>query len=379
VPRTLHISSVISGAFIRREMSFNIPIIEIHTCQETPTGDQSCSNGCDLTTSCQSSYSSPSDSSCSTESINTPNRINLVKSSADEARKHRHKMRLLGRGSFGSVFSAKANGKKIACKVISRKPFGEIDTNSQNNQTAKSTTRCTCDNIGPKELLLTKLNHRCLVRLISVTIDPQSNNELVTMQFGGTRTVQSLLDNHDIAIGFNEKLRLIKELASALQYCHAHSVLHLDVKPSNILVDSKGKSRLADFGSCRHSDDSSNSCPIHSHPGTVPYCAPELFKSYAPTTKSDVYSFGICVWQISTRRVPYNGLEHQSIIFKVVSQNFRPNMIAPASGEGTEVYYYQSEMHYSKFEKLSIKCWNANPIGRPDMDVILREISEIFE
>ena len=95
-------------------------------------------------------------------------------------------------------------------------------------------------------------------------------------------------------------LRLLRDIAAALEYCHGQKVIHQDVKPSNIYLDS-GKAFLADFGAA-------SSEQVQNPPAGSPfYMAPEIFRGERGTPRTDVYSFGVVAYELLTKVRPLLG------------------------------------------------------------------------
>lgn len=104
------------------------------------------------------------------------------------------------------------------------------------------------------------------------------------------------------------RTRISAEICSALIFLHSnkpHTIVHGDIKPANILLDSKFKSKLGDFGICRLLVQSSNTTTPHKHTnpkGTLAYMDPEFVSSGELTSRSDVYSFGVIILRLLTGR-----------------------------------------------------------------------------
>jgi len=103
-----------------------------------------------------------------------------------------------------------------------------------------------------------------------------------------------------------ETTRIASELASALGYAHSQGVLHRDVKPTNVLFDSEGRVKIADFGIARVLD-----APTLTEAGTLlgtaRYISPEQSRGESVTPATDVYAFGIVLYQMLTGRLPFDG------------------------------------------------------------------------
>lgn len=100
-----------------------------------------------------------------------------------------------------------------------------------------------------------------------------------------------------------ERLLDIAHICDAVEAAHQHGVLHLDIKPSNILYDAEDRAVLSDFGASfvQSKDGASSSA------GTLAYAAPERLRNETPTAASDIYSLGVVLYEICTRKLPVDG------------------------------------------------------------------------
>jgi serine/threonine protein kinase len=105
-----------------------------------------------------------------------------------------------------------------------------------------------------------------------------------------------------------EKLRgIVEQIARGLQAFHRMEMLHQDLRPQNIMVDSTGTVKIIDFGSARVAGVSELAAPLERSGilGTLQYTAPEYFVGDPGTERSDLYSLGVIAYQMLSGRLPY--------------------------------------------------------------------------
>src|SRR5438270_3906068 len=100
-------------------------------------------------------------------------------------------------------------------------------------------------------------------------------------------------------------LPYIEGAAAALQYAHEHGIIHLDVKPANLLVDGEDRLLLADFGVSALLEGYTHAS-LHGYVGTPLYTAPEQWLEQ-PRAASDQYALAVTCYQLLTGRAPFTG------------------------------------------------------------------------
>ncbi|GMF26069.1 unnamed protein product [Phytophthora lilii] len=136
---------------------------------------------------------------------------------------------------------------------------------------------------------------------------------------------------------------IMRQLMSALQALHAHNILHLDIKPENILFSSEdpdSKILLTDFGLARMINGKQN--PLEqgkSMAGTIGYMAPEVISSHTYSEAADVFSAGVILFILLVGYPPFFGDSEVEILLKIARGDFTfdPQDWAHVSGSAKEL------------------------------------------
>jgi serine/threonine protein kinase len=117
-----------------------------------------------------------------------------------------------------------------------------------------------------------------------------------------------------------DAVRIVGDVAAALDYAHSKGVVHRDVKPQNMLLDEDERVYLADFGIARLLEASTHLTATGMIQGTPAYMSPEQATGQAVDSRADVYALGIVAYEALTGRVPFSGPTPVSILLKHVSE-----------------------------------------------------------
>ncbi|NXW90059.1 ANKK1 protein, partial [Alopecoenas beccarii] len=193
-----------------------------------------------------------------------------------------------------------------------------------------------------------------------VTIYGVCNNPLgIVMEYMARGSLEKILPTHKMS--WQLKFRVIHEMGLAMNFLHSMTppLLHLDLKPGNILLDGNMHVKISDFGLSKWMEQSSRMQYIESSAlrGTLSYIPPEMFlqNSKPPGIKYDVYSFGIVIWEVLMQKKPYAGANMMAIIVKVAAGK-RP-CLEPISED------WPGECQ--QMVDLMKRCWDQDPRQRP--------------
>ncbi|XP_073153524.1 probable LRR receptor-like serine/threonine-protein kinase At1g74360 [Henckelia pumila] len=176
-----------------------------------------------------------------------------------------------------------------------------------------------------------------------------------------------------VRLNWRGRLDVALDVAQALVFLHHEcfpSVLHRDVKASNVLLDKNGKACVTDFGLARVVDAGGTHVSTMVA-GTVGYVAPEYGQTWQATTKGDVYSYGVLVMELATGRQAIDGGEESLIEWakRVVEEEKNVFKLISGLEEGV------GEM--SELLKIGLRCTAESPHLRPSMKEVLAMLFKI--
>lgn len=145
------------------------------------------------------------------------------------------------------------------------------------------------------------LAHPNIVTVFDFETDGQYSY-LVMEYVDGLNLADLLARVEDGVLSFDECAHVVDSIASALAYAHENGVLHLDIKPANIMIDRAGTVKLGDFGMATLASAAGYG---DARGGTVGYMPPEQIEGAMVDERTDIFSLAVVVWQALAGRCPY--------------------------------------------------------------------------
>jgi len=185
--------------------------------------------------------------------------------------------------------------------------------------------------------------------------------------FADFGSLKDVIYSEKYKLSFHRKLSIMRDVASAIDWLHIHNILHLNLKPSNVLIDYSWKPKLTDIGlsTLTTIDGSTHELNFISGRGTPGYMAPEMYENVPqPTTKSDVYTYGVLFWEIIAEQPPFNEDSNKDEVFEVIKQKINNN-----EDLGPTFHYAFPE----PIKELISPCLEFNPNLRPSISIFKEE------
>jgi predicted Ser/Thr protein kinase len=200
-------------------------------------------------------------------------------------------LELLGRGGMGMVYKARqpALDRVVALKILPQETAGDA-------QFAERFTR--------EARLLARLNHPNIVGVYE--FGERDGLFYFIMEFVDGPNLRQLIQTRTIKPA--EALAIVPKICEALQFAHEEGVMHRDIKPENILIDKKGRVKIADFGLAKILGIETGDLGLTQTGmslGTPRYMAPEQIEHPEDVDhRADIYSLGVVFYEMLTGELP---------------------------------------------------------------------------
>ncbi len=321
---------------------------------------------------------------------------------------------LLGFGGMGAVYKARQTklDRVVALKIIRPDVASDPNFAERFNREARTMAR---------------LSHPGIVGIhdfgevhLSTEDSSASHRSAVPIYYFVMEYVDGTNLRHLMAsrgLSAEQSLAIVPQLCEALQYAHDEGVVHRDIKPENILLDQRGRVKIADFGLAKliAANDDFTLTGTHQVMGTPRYMAPEQMEgSRAVDHRADIYSLGVVFYEMLTGQVPAGhfdppshkvNIDHRldSIVLKAMARDperrfqaasdvrsevsritsspmpqdaalSKLQQPAPASGEPAP----QALSEFLSYEARAVRNWVAGSDTKSAVPVTVRLISPIL-
>jgi eukaryotic-like serine/threonine-protein kinase len=214
--------------------------------------------------------------------------------------------RKLGAGGMADVYLAEDQelGRRVAIKILNDRHANDDQFIERFRREAKNAAA---------------LNHPNIV-----SIYDRGNAEdtyYIAMEYLDGKTLKQLIISRGAA-PVNVAIEYARQILSALRFAHRHGIVHRDIKPHNVLVDSEGRVKVTDFGIARAG--TSQMTETGSIVGTAQYLSPEQARGGEVDQRSDLYSLGVVLYELLTGKTPFEGDTPVEIAMKHLSNAPKP-------------------------------------------------------
>ncbi|KAJ7566535.1 hypothetical protein O6H91_02G107800 [Diphasiastrum complanatum] len=246
-------------------------------------------------------------------------------------------------GSSGEMYHGTFCGQDVAIKVLKSECLNDLVQHE----------------FAQEIYILRKIRHKNIVQLIGSCTKPP--NLCIVTEFMPGGSVYDHLHGRKFHLTMPVILKVALDVSKGMDYLHQNNIIHRDLKTSSLLMDENNVVKVADFGVSRFQAQNGM---MTAETGTYRWMAPEVIGHKCYDHKADIFSFGVILWELITGKVPYDYLSPFQVALGVLQEGLRP-IIPP----GTE----------PRVVKLLERCWQTDPLQRPEFSEITAVLQEISD
>ena len=214
-------------------------------------------------------------------------------------------IRVLGKGAMGLVYEARDPNldRRVAIKTIKVENLSDeaaAEYEARFRTEARSAAR---------------LQHPNIVSVYDS--DRHGDMAYLVMEFIQGEDLKQHLDGGK-RYSLTQSLGMANDMLSALNYAHRQNIVHRDVKPANLLIESNGRVKLTDFGVARIQDSGEATRTQGTMVGTLKYMSPEQVQGVPIDARADLFAVGVVLYQLLTGKRPFDGDTDFAIIQQII-------------------------------------------------------------
>ncbi|KIO31392.1 hypothetical protein M407DRAFT_67991 [Tulasnella calospora MUT 4182] len=200
---------------------------------------------------------------------------------------------------------------------------------------------------------LVKLSHKNIIKLEGFAEDVSKQLIWLVFPWEDNGTLKDFVAAADWEIP--ERISLINDVAGGVEYLHTRTppIFHGDLKSINILVNSKCRAILTDFGSAPTFCPSTNTITLTCNQYTLRWAAPELLEDDGASLASDIWALGCVVYEVMTDSIPFQDVKDAVVIKRIVRGDL------PSISSDARMLLVQALC------TLVGQCWTVDPSTRP--------------
>lgn len=164
-----------------------------------------------------------------------------------------------------------------------------------------------------------KLNHPHICTIYD--IEEADETKFIVMEFVDGVTLRTKIK--DTSLSIEETINYAIQIGEALEEAHAKGIIHRDIKPDNIMINSKNQIKVMDFGIAKLKEGLGVTRTM-STSGTVSYMAPEQLSNSRIDGRADIFSLGVLFYEMLSRRLPFRGEHQAAMMYSLMNEEPEP-------------------------------------------------------